>query len=337
MGIKVILDYHRIVPAGTAGEPEAGLWYDSVYNASFWLDTWKYVATEFADVSGVVGVDLFNEPHNSRDVPPAFPGPFWNYNYSDPYNWLAAAKSAADVIQSVQPKWLICVQGMWNAPSWWGANLREVATYPLNLTVPHRLVYEVHDYGAIVNDQPWYHVAGYPATLTDFWNASWGYVHAEDIAPIWIGEFGSKLEPANASESAALEALWLPNLIAYIKTNHFSWTWFTWMNNSGDTGGILMDDLQTANPAKVALLRPIQYPSFSLQTSSNSTAATPPATLAPISSTGSPPPPKSASPPPSSSGTSIRHHPDFTSRLLWVCYSLGLLTPAVMLLSFRSV
>ena len=90
----------------------------------------------------ITGVDLFNEVH----------GPVtWKADGEDPkHNWRWAAKRCANRILALHPGWLICVQGM---PSygglggWWAEVHTGVKEYPLDLAVPHRLVYQVHDYG----------------------------------------------------------------------------------------------------------------------------------------------------------------------------------------------
>jgi hypothetical protein len=48
-------------------------------------------------------------------------------------------------------------------------------------------------------------------------------------------------------------------LVRYLGTG-FSWTYWSWNPDSGDTGGILRDDWTTVDTAKDALLDPIKFP-----------------------------------------------------------------------------
>ena len=89
----------------------------------------------------------------------------------------------------------------------------------------------------------------------------WGYIYQQNIAPVWVGEFGTKL-------SDPKDAPWLQALTAYLGGDFdndgksdlapgekgISWTYWSWNPNSGDTGGILADDWQTVNQAKLAYL-----------------------------------------------------------------------------------
>jgi endoglucanase len=84
----------------------------------------------------------------------------------------------------------------------------------------------------------------------------WGYIYQQNIAPVWVGEFGTKLvDPKDAP--------WLKALTAYMGGDFnnngtsdlapgnkgISWTYWSWNPNSGDTGGILADDWTTVNTA----------------------------------------------------------------------------------------
>lgn len=57
-GLKVILDYHRRDVTSNDGDPESGIWYNQTYPMSFFLNTWKSVATYFKDEANVVGVSF---------------------------------------------------------------------------------------------------------------------------------------------------------------------------------------------------------------------------------------------------------------------------------------
>ncbi len=252
-GIRIILDYHRVEAGGT---PEAGLWYTAAIPESKWIDNWKTLVTRYKDDPTVVGVDLFNEVHDGA----GHPGPFWNADGMDePYNWRTAARRCADAIQAINPNLLICVQGLhaYNGESgWWGAVHLGVKDHPLALAVANRLVYEVHDYGPNVWVQTWHNDPTFPANLPGHWDHQWGFLHNDGIAPVWVGEWGSTLDPAK-------ELQWATSLRDYIQAKGLSWTWWCWTPNSGDTGGILTDDWTTTHASKLSLTSPAMYPGFS--------------------------------------------------------------------------
>ena len=66
-----------------------------------------------------------------------------------------------------------------------------------------------------------------------------------------LGEFGTTLADPK-------DRVWLENLMAYLGTgvNGMSFTYWSWNPNSGDTGGIALDDWTTINTAKQAILQP---------------------------------------------------------------------------------
>lgn len=77
-GLRVILDYHRRDKAPLDGTPEDGLWFSDDFPASYWLETWKLVATAFKDEPNVVGVSGPPPPLLPLSVlvhplPPTFP------------------------------------------------------------------------------------------------------------------------------------------------------------------------------------------------------------------------------------------------------------------------
>src|SRR5664280_3163167 len=89
----------------------------------------------------------------------------------------------------------------------------------------------------------------YPANMAGIWNTRWGFVFNQNIAPVWIGEFGTTL-------ASTIDQTWLRTLVSFMKTgtDSYQWTFWCWNPNSGDTGGILNDDWTTINTTKDAYL-----------------------------------------------------------------------------------
>ncbi len=263
IGLRIILDRHR-----PDSESQSALWYTEAYPESRWIEDWKMLAARYNGNPTILGADLHNEPHNAPDNDPN-KSACWGCG--DPkVDWRLAAERASNEILSVNPDWLIFVEGVQsynNEYYWWGGNLSGAGQYPVRLNVPGRLVYSAHDYPASVYAQPWFNDPNYPNNLPALWDARWGYLHKNNIAPVLLGEFGTKLQTNS-------DWLWFDALIKYLGTGagSINWTFWSWNPNSGDTGGILMDDWITVNQEKHEKLLPIQFPFF------NPTAA--PATVA---------------------------------------------------------
>jgi chitinase len=252
IGLRIILDHHSAKPDNHMNEP---LWYipgDPTYTEQAWINDWVALAQRYAGNAAVIGADLQNEPQN--------PATWGNGNLAT--DWRLAAERAGNAILQANPNWLIFVEGIqtYNGQSdWWGGNLMGAGAYPVVLNVPNRVVYSPHEYPQSVAWQPWFQAANYPNNLPSQWDGFWGYLYRQNIAPVWIGEFGSKLQTTSDQQ-------WYQEITAYLgNTNSsagstgtgMSWTWWSWNPDSGDTGGILQDDWQTVNQNKVQGLVPL--------------------------------------------------------------------------------
>ncbi|MEV0327254.1 cellulase family glycosylhydrolase [Micromonospora echinospora] len=260
-GMRIILDRHRPTAGG-----QSALWYTPAVSEQTWIDDWKMLARRYAGNTTVIGADLHNEPHAEGTNPNAT-GACWGCGVPA-RDWRLAAERAGNAILGVQPNWLIFVEGVscpsgglsnvWDGdPSndedcgWWGGNLSKAGEFPVRLTVPNRLVYSPHEYATSVYEQAWFDAPDFPANLPGIWDRYWGYLHKQNIAPIMMGEFGSTLADPR-------DKVWLERLMAYTGTgvNGMSFTYWSWNPNSGDTGGIALDDWTTINTTKQAILQP---------------------------------------------------------------------------------
>jgi endoglucanase len=126
--------------------------------------------------------------------------------------------------------------------------------YPVRLNVANRLVYSAHEYGNDVYAQPWLSASNFPNNMPALYDTWWGYLHKNNIAPVLMGEFGTKLNDTNDQQ-------WLSSLMGYLGSGvgGMSWTYWSWNPNSGDTGGILQDDWITVNTNKMAYLTPYMF------------------------------------------------------------------------------
>jgi aryl-phospho-beta-D-glucosidase BglC (GH1 family) len=254
-GMRVILDHHRST-AG-AGTSENGLWYDSQYTEDAWVADWQTLATRYKNNPTVIGFDLHNEPYNGT----------WGGGGAN--DWARAAERAGNAALAINPNLLIIVEGVGSYKGdnyWWGGQLQGVKDRPITLNVANRVVYSPHDYPNSVWQQPWFQGDNFGAGLPAKFRSEWGYIYEQNIAPIYIGEFGTKLQDPK-------DAVWLEAITSYLSgdfdnngtidipagTEDMSWTFWSWNPNSGDTGGILADDWKTINENKMAYLKPIEY------------------------------------------------------------------------------
>jgi endoglucanase len=240
-GLCVILDQHR---------PDANnqsiLWYSSDLSQSQWVDDWVMLAQHYKNNPAVIGADLHNEPQD--------PATWGDGNPAT--DWRLAAEKAGNAVLAVDPHMLIIVEGIatYNGDSyWWGGNLEGAKKYPVELSEQHQLVYSAHDYGPEVYDQNWFQASNFPNNLPNVWTTHWGYLQADNIAPVYLGEFGGSMDQGP-------EATWQTSLMNYLSDYHMSYTYWCWNPDSSDTGGILESDWTTVDQAKMNILRAYQWP-----------------------------------------------------------------------------
>ena len=224
-GLKVVLDRHR--PTSAA---QSALWYTKDVPEQQWIDDWRMLAQRYMGNDTVIGFDLHNEPRDTA-----------TWGSGDPKtDWRMAAEKAGNAVLEVNPYLLIIVEGVEQYQGdwyWWGGNLQGVASHPIQLNVPGRLVYSPHDYGPEVYPQGWFSDPDFPNNLPQVWDKHWGYIQREGLAPVLLGEFGGdSVSPKDA------EGKWQLALLAYI--GHQNLHYFNWsLNpNSSDTGGLLTQD-----------------------------------------------------------------------------------------------
>ena len=254
-GMRVILDHHR--SGAGAGTSDNGLWYDSTYTEDAWVADWVTLANRYKTNSTVIGFDLHNEPHSG----------VWGGGGAT--DWARAAERAGNAALAVNPNLLMFVEGVESYQGqnyWWGGNLMGVKDRPIVFNVANRLVYSPHDYPNSVFPQTWFQTADFGAGLPAVFRKAWGYIYEQNIAPVYIGEFGTKLVDPK-------DAIWLEAITSYISgdldnngtrdiatgNQGINWTFWSWNPNSGDTGGILADDWKTVNQNKMAYLTPVQF------------------------------------------------------------------------------
>lgn len=238
--LGIILDSHR---SGAGDGPNFnGLWYSHGYTEADWIAGWQALATRYGTSEAIIGADLANEPHAT----------LW-----DP--WATAAEKAGNAILEITNDWLVIVEGVEKYGKelyWWGGNLKGVADRPVVLSASDKLVYSAHDYPASIYNQNWFKDE---SKLTDVFREHWGFIHEQNIAPVLIGELGSKLE-------SAADKVWANAITDYLSGDYdgngaidpggeqINFAWWSWTHNSYNTGGVLTNDWRTPREGVLDLL-----------------------------------------------------------------------------------
>ena len=241
-GLAIVLDRHR-----PSADAQSELWYTDRVSEARWIDDWTMLAHRYRDQPAVIAADLHNEPHGAAT---------WG-DGNPRTDWRMAAERAGNAILSVNPDWLIVVEGIERVGTdayWWGGNLAAARDYPIRLVRRDKLVYSAHDYGPGVYPQPWFAAADYPRNLPAIWRRHWAYLPAEGIAPLLVGEFGGR------SMGHDPEGTWQRSLVDFLRASGLSYTYWSWNPDSGDTGGILKDDWTTIDRTKLDVLSTYQWP-----------------------------------------------------------------------------
>jgi len=240
--MKIILDNHSRKPDGYMEEL---LWYTSSVSEAKWIEDWVTLAVRYKDYDAVVGMDLNNEPHGKSTG-----GATWG-NSNSATDWNKAAERCGNAILKVNPNVLILVEGieMYNGIGyWWGGNLLGVKDYPIQLSKSNKLVYSPHEYGPTVWAQEWFSAANFPSNMPAIWEKYFNFIITQNIAPLLIGEFGIR-------DAGGKDEVWFDALLKFMGTK-YSWTFWCWNPNSGDTGGLIDDQWKTIVSWKMKKLKP---------------------------------------------------------------------------------
>lgn len=308
--IRIVFDMHALAPDNDNVLATNGKWYSTVTptaagattgarreprNEAQAIAAHVFLANRYKNRPVVCGFDLINEPHACT----------WD---RDPLTGIVGFyERASAAIHAVNPDVLIVCegitgnldftpegheddpesqQGLYTWSTWWSGKLDDVRNTPIQMTVPNKLVYSPHEYGAYllgVTTQPWFNpeervgagYAGlpYPQNMDDVWRRQWGFLAEEGIAPVWIGEFGSYLRiggnPITGGGSTynaqhlALDEKWLTSLSNYCNRYDIGFAYWAWPPG-GDPDGLVDQNSKgewtKAQQFKVNYLSPFLVP-----------------------------------------------------------------------------
>jgi endoglucanase len=218
-GLIVIPNCHILDAGWCCAEDDGnGLWYNSRWPAAKFFAAWQAIATRYRDDPLVAAMDIMNEPRRTT-VGWRVLTPTWGTRAKTDVAAMYAA--VGDLIHAISPDVLIICEGLGYA-----ADLTGVATHPVRLDRPDKVVYSLHDY-------PWFHPQGQSRqAYLDQMHRNGGFLLTERIAPLWIGEFGNDTRSlANFALPPYLgdypaSAGWWGNFQAWITENDVDWCWW---------------------------------------------------------------------------------------------------------------
>ncbi len=272
-GLIVIPNCHLLDRGWCCSDTDQnGLWFNDAWTAEQFSAGWQDIATRYKSNPLVAAMDIKNEPRpatlNGKTLTPA-----WGTGSETDFAVMYTA--TGNLIHQIDPDVLIICEGLGYA-----ADLTGVASHPVTLTRPGKVVYSMHDY-------PWFHAANQAreAYFAEISKAGGYLLDSEVAAPVWIGEFGIDeggmanfgLGPTSQAGNAATGAWW-NNIYAWLTQTDADWCWwglnpthpqgttpatgqlqFNWGDRAGE--GILSADWAgVANPAVLELLQAIMPP-----------------------------------------------------------------------------
>ncbi len=256
IGLHIILDNHRS-EAGNGAESN-GLWYTSQYPESAWINDWLTLTNRYLNNTTVIGFDLRNEPHNATSG-----GSCWGCGTMS-YDWRLAAERGGNAVQAVNPNLLLFVEGTDcynNNCDWWGGNLAGAQSYPVVLNIAHQLVYSAHDYGPNLYQQSWFNNNTTYQSLVQVWTGFWAYLSLNDVAPVWVGEFGTTNNATDIESNVpGSQGQWFQSIVTFMQNNpQLDWTY--WALNGEDSYALLDSnyDSTPVSSLKQSLLASIQF------------------------------------------------------------------------------
>jgi endoglucanase len=191
-----------------ADQDDNGLWFNDRWTEETFTATWQEVVRRYASNDLVVAMDVKNEPRPAT-VGGRLMHPTWGPG--DQTDFGAMYTTIGNVIHGLNPHLLIICEGLGYA-----TNLSGVATHPVKLTQANKVVYSMHDYS-------WFHAQGQSqADYATQMNKVGGYILSQNIAPLWIGEFGNTVSALPSSGSVS----WWANIQAWLTSNDVDWCWW---------------------------------------------------------------------------------------------------------------
>ncbi|WP_051101800.1 Calx-beta domain-containing protein [Solimonas variicoloris] len=258
-GLYVMLDFHSVsndrqYPTWFVdNSADFGLIYNSsAYTVDNWIRDLKFVAARYANLPHFFAIDIYNEPNGIVRWSTGDANMTQSKNY-----WKDAAEKAAAGVLAANPNLMIFVQGIngnWdgveksNIPMNYGEDFQPQRYQPLNIPAD-KLVLSPHTYGPDVYVKSTFNAANFPANLAADWETLFGQFYPTH--PVVPGEWGGRYGIGGDPRDVAWQNAFVDYMLGKGMRDSFYWCYTP---NSGDTGGILDDNLQVRTD-KMALLQ----------------------------------------------------------------------------------
>jgi aryl-phospho-beta-D-glucosidase BglC (GH1 family) len=194
-----------------------GLWFNDRYPARKFTAAWQNITKRYSSNPLVAAMDIKNEPRPAK-VGGQELKPTWGTGGQT--DFAAMYTSVGNLIHQINPHPLIICEGLNYAGS-----LTGVASHPVRLAEPNKVVYSMHDYswyGHGPNQGQSQSRAAYIAQM----NKNGGYILADKIAPLWIGEFGDNAGSLAPRTGTTAPRGWWDNVRAWLTEDDVDWCWW---------------------------------------------------------------------------------------------------------------
>ena len=253
VGMKVILVRQSVLFDDIFDEYTWYLPGNSNYTEADYINDWVMLAERYNQTT-VIGAELWSEPKGNAT---------WGTGNST--DWNLMAEKVGNAILKVNPDWLIFVQGITNNDTWAGGDLSYVRNYPVTLNIPNKVVYTVREFGPDWEMQPWFEDPTFPNNMRERWNKYFGYLVKENIAPVFIAEFGTALSKK--------DMLWMNLFMSYMNGKYTNNNVSDLINDQaamsfgfwsasyyGQVGGIFQQDFWAVDYHRLDALKPVLLP-----------------------------------------------------------------------------
>ena len=249
--VLILLTAGRLTPTSWPGE---GLWYSREIPEATLPQLWSKLADALCDQWNLVGVDLHHEPHKAT----------WGQGPVSK-RWDEGAKRLGNHVLSRCARWLVFVQGIsYGAPHdggsskgyWWGENLVGAIEQPIVLSDKSKLVYAPHIEGPSSYMQSYFRDSTFPSNMQRVWSDHFLEAKGTLKVPFVIGKMGGKFV-----DSA--DMTWQRKAVEYFPSQSVG-IFYSSLNPTAETGGLLEDDWSTAVTDKLDLLS--EMPSTDVRT-----------------------------------------------------------------------
>ncbi len=213
-------------------------WYTNEYPPDRIIQAWVNVVSRYRNNPTMFAVDLKNEPHGPTT---------WG-------QWIDGVNQMSRAIRTVNPKLLLFVAGVtdqqYNSGRWWGfwGGIISGALHQLpDASLMNKVVFSPHSYGPSVSKMDYFNTPEFPHNLPEVWEEHWGRVVGRYA--VLVGEWGGTYVDK--------DRVWQEKFREYLIQKGLGCMQMYWaLNpNSGDTGGVLLDDWRTDHTEKLNLLR----------------------------------------------------------------------------------